>query len=87
MHSEGNHQQKNNLLNERKVFANDMTDKRLISKINSSCNSTLKTQVINVGNNVEKREPSYAVDRNVSCAATVKNSMEVSYYAKNKTTT
>ena len=56
-----------------------MTDKRLISKINSTCNSMLKTQVINVGNNVEKREPSYAVDRNVNCAATVENSMEVSY--------
>ena len=63
----------------RKGLANDMTDKRLISKINSSCNSGLKTQKINVGNNVERREPSYAADGNVNCAATVENSMEVSY--------
>ena len=79
MQSEGNHQQKRQPTEWEKVFANDTTAKRLISKINSSCNSTLKTQIINVGNKVEKREPSYAVDGNVNCAATVENSMEVSY--------
>ena len=32
--------------------------------------------IINAGEGVKEREPSYTVGRNVNCAATVENSME-----------
>ena len=46
----------------------------------------LKTGTQNVGEDVEKREPSYTVGGNVNDAATVENSMTVSQKTKNKTT-
>ena len=34
-------------------------------------------QIINAGESLEKREPSYTVGGNVNCAATMENSMEL----------
>ena len=44
-----------------------------------------RTQVTNVGEDVEKRKPSYIVGGNVNCSATVENSMDVSQKTKNRT--
>ena len=43
-------------------------------------------QIINFGQYVEKREPSYTVGGNVNCAATVENSMKFLHKTKNRTT-
>ena len=43
-------------------------------------------QIKNAGEGVEKREPSYTIDGNVNCTATMVNSMEVPQKTKYRTT-
>ena len=53
-----------------KIFTNDMTNEGLISKIISSLVSewlsSKRAQITNVGEDIEKRESSYNVGRNVN---------------------
>ena len=49
--------------------------------------SSKRTQITNVGEDVEKREPLYTFGGNVNCCYTVENSMEVSQKNKTRTTT
>ena len=45
-----------------------------------------RTQITSVGEDVERREPSYAIDGNVNWHSCCGNSMEVSQKTKNRTT-
>ena len=51
--------------------------KRDGSRVTLRWSSVISLQVTNAGEAVEKREPSYSVGANVSCAAIRENSMEV----------
>ena len=48
--------------------------------------SSKRTQITNVDEDVEKREPSYTVDGNVDWCSHCENIMEISQKSKNKTT-
>ena len=47
LQSKGNHKQKRQITEQEEIFANDVTNNGLISKINSSWESVSKTQIPN----------------------------------------
>ena len=47
--------------------------------------SSKRTQITNVGKDVEKREPLYTIGGDAIGATTVENSMETSHKTKNRT--